>query len=62
MKTNLRNSERSPWDFIMFGITFFGFVLALGGTIAASAGVAVTGLFAVILGFLFFGLQHWLAD
>ncbi len=62
MNTNPRDSERGPWDFIMFGITFYGFLFALGGTIAASPGVAVTGLLAMVLGLLFFALQHWLSD
>jgi len=46
----------------MFAIIFFGFLFALGGTIAASPAVAVTGLFAMILGLLFFALQQWLSD
>ena len=62
MNTNLRDSERGPWDFIMFGLTFFGFIFALGGVIAASPGVAVIGLLAMLLGLSFFGLQRWLSD
>jgi hypothetical protein len=62
MNGKLQNAERGPWDFIMFGLTFYGFVFALGGVIAASAGVAVTGLMAMGLGLLFFGLQQWLSD
>jgi hypothetical protein len=62
MNSNLRDPERGPWDFIMFGMIFFGFVFALGGVIVASAGVAVTGLLAMALGLFFFGVQQWLAD
>ena len=62
MKSKLQDSERGPWDFIMFGLTFYGFVFTLGGVIAASAGVAVTGLMAMGMGLLFFGLQQWLSD
>ncbi len=46
----------------MFGLAFFGFLFALGGVIAASAAVAVSGLLAMCLAILFFGLQHWLSD
>ncbi len=62
MNTNPRDSERGPWDFIMFGLLFYGFVLALGGTIAASPAVAVTGLLAMAVGLFFFALQQWLSD
>jgi len=62
MNKNLQDSERGPWDFIMFGLTFYGIVLTLGGIIAASAGLAITGLMAIALGLLFFGLQQWLSD
>jgi hypothetical protein len=62
MNSKFQDSERGPWDFIMFGVTFYGFVLTLGGLIAASAGVAVTGLMALALGLLYFGLQQWLSD
>jgi xanthosine utilization system XapX-like protein len=47
---------------MMFGLTFFGFIFALGGVIAASASVAVVGLLAMLLGLSFFGLQRWLSD
>jgi hypothetical protein len=46
----------------MFGLTFCGFVLTLGGVIAASVGVAVTGLMAMGLGLLFFGFQQSLSE
>ncbi len=62
MNSKLQDSERGPWDFIMFGLTFYGFVFTLGGVIGAAAGVAVTGLIAMGLGLLFFGLQQWLSD
>jgi len=62
MNRHFQDSERGPWDFIMFGVTFFGFVFTLGGVIVASAGVAITGLIAMGLGLLFFGLQQWLSD
>jgi|SRR6266516_1834830 len=62
MNSKLQDSERGPWDFIMFGLTFCGFVLSLAGVLAASAGVAVTGLMAMGLGLLYFGLQQWLSD
>ena len=62
MNRNLQDAERGPWDFIMFGLTFYGFVFTLGGVIVASTGVAVTGLMAMCLGLLYFGLQHWLLD
>jgi hypothetical protein len=62
MNRNLQDSERGPWDFIMFGLTFYGFIFTLAGVIAASTGVAVTGLMAMGAGLLFFGLQQWLSD
>jgi hypothetical protein len=62
MNSKLQDCERGPWDCIMFGLTFYGFVLTLGGVVAASAGVAVTGLMALGLGLLYFGLQQWLSD
>jgi hypothetical protein len=62
MNRNLQDSERGPWDFIMFGLTFYGIILTLGGVIAGSAGVAITGLMVIGVGLLFFGLQQWLAD
>jgi len=62
MRANLQNSERGPWDFIMFGLIFYGFVLSLTGVIVASAGVALTGLMALATGLIFFALQRWLSD
>jgi hypothetical protein len=62
MNTNLRDSERGPWDFIMFGLIFFGLIFALGGVIAASASIAVIGSLAMLMGLSFFGLQRWLSD
>jgi len=46
----------------MFGLTFYGIILTLGGVIAGSAGVAITGLMVIGVGLLFFGLQQWLSD
>ena len=46
----------------MFGLTFCGLIITLVGVIAASAGVAITGLVAIGLGLLFFGLQQWLSE
>ena len=62
MNRKLQDSERGPWDFIMFGLTFYGFVFTLVGVIAASAGVAVTGLIAMGVGLLFFGFQQRVLD
>ncbi|HXT40033.1 MAG TPA: hypothetical protein VN887_08420 [Candidatus Angelobacter sp.] len=62
MNKNIQESERGPWDFIMFGITFFGFVFALGGVIIASAGVAITGLAAMVLGLFYYCVQRWLSE
>jgi hypothetical protein len=62
MNRNFQDSERGPWDFLMFGLTFCGFVFALAGVIVASTGVAVTGLIVMGLGLLFFGVQQWLSD
>jgi len=62
MNKNFPNSERGPWDFVMFGVTFCGFILALGGVIAASRCAAVIGLIAMLLGLHYFGLQQWLSD
>ena len=62
MNRKLQNSERGPWDYIMFGLIFYGFVFALGGVIVASTGVALTGLMVMGVGLLFFGVQQWLSD
>lgn len=62
MNRNLQDSERGPWDFIMFGLTFYGIILTLAGVLAGSAGVAITGLMGIGVGLLFFGLQQWLSD
>ena len=62
MNRRFRDSERGPWDFIMFGLTFYGFILTLAGVVVGSAGVAVTGLMTMSLGLLFFGIQQWLSD
>jgi len=61
MNRNLQNSERGPGDFIMFGISFYGFILALGGVIVASTGVAVVGLAGMALGLFYYGVQQWLS-
>src|ERR1051326_667046 len=58
MNRNFQNAERGPWDFVMFGLCFFGFVFTLAGVIGASVGVAVTGLMAMCLALVFFGLQQ----
>ncbi len=62
MNRNPQDIERGPWDFIMFGLAFYGFLVTLVGVISACAGVAITGLMAMCLGLLFFGLQQWLSD
>ena len=62
MNRKLQDSERGPWDFMMFGITFYGFVFTLAGVIAASAGVAPTGLMAMGVGLLCFAFQQRLSD
>jgi hypothetical protein len=61
MNRNLQNSGRGPWDFIMFGITFYGFIFTLGGVIVASTGVAVVGLAGMALGFFYYSVQQWLS-
>ena len=62
MNRQLQDSERGPWDFIMFGLTFCGFVFTLAGVIIASPGVTVTGLLAMGMGLLYFGLQEGLSE
>ncbi len=62
MNRKLQDSERGPWDFILFVLTFYGFVVTVAGVIVASAGVALTGLMAMSVGLLFFGIQQWLSD
>ena len=62
MNRNPQDIERGPWDFIMFGLAFYGFLVTLVGVISACAGFAITGLMAMCLGLLFFGLQQWLSD
>ena len=37
-------------------------VFALGGVIIASAGVAITGLAAMALGFFYYSVQRWLSE
>jgi hypothetical protein len=61
MNRNLQSSERGPWDFIMFGISFYGFVFTLGGVVVASTGVAITGLAALALGLFYYSAQQWLS-
>jgi hypothetical protein len=37
-------NERTPGEFLMFGFTFFGGLLALAGVVTGSTGAALTGL------------------
>ena len=46
----------------MFGTAFLGFIFGMTGVIVAAPGVAITGLIAMCVGLLFFGLQEWLSD
>jgi len=62
MSRKSQESERGPWDFIMFGTAFLGFIFGMTGVIVAAPGVAITGLIAMCVGLLFFGLQEWLSD
>jgi multisubunit Na+/H+ antiporter MnhB subunit len=43
MGTDDLSSERTPSDFIRFGLGFLGFILAIAGTILTSPGLALAG-------------------
>jgi hypothetical protein len=54
MPANHQESNRSPLDFVHFGIISMGFLLVAAGVISASAPVALTGLIAMGWGLAYF--------
>lgn len=42
--------QRGPVDFILFGMMFFGFVMAAGGLVTTTIPVAVLGVTLLLLG------------
>ena len=49
MNRNPEHVQRSPADFILFALTFFGFVLGAGGVITSSVPVSVIGFVMMLI-------------
>jgi hypothetical protein len=56
MAGNPQSVERSPLDFIHFGLAFTGFVLAVGGITVSSVSVSVLGLVLMLIGVAYFSV------
>ena len=57
MNEQTDESERSPWDFILFGVTFLGFVTGAAGIVIDSVCGCLTGLFLMAVGLIYFTLR-----
>jgi hypothetical protein len=58
MKRNADELPRSTGDFILFGLTVAGFVLATAGVITTSLPACLTGLFLLAVGVGSFMLKN----
>jgi hypothetical protein len=54
MNKDLNGLQRSPGEFVLFGMVFVGLVLGGAGVILTSIPAAVTGLGLVLLGMSYF--------
>jgi hypothetical protein len=57
MKTDLDNNERSPGEFIAFGLTCAGLFIAVAGVVLSSPHIAIGGLVLAGLGLIPFALE-----
>jgi hypothetical protein len=57
MSNDFDSSERTAGDFILFGLAFFGFVLAAVGIVVDSPGTAVMGGLMMLLPIASFGMR-----
>jgi hypothetical protein len=49
MEDSFDSTDRSPVEFLLFALGFFGFVLGASGVVVASPAVAILGLLMMIL-------------
>jgi hypothetical protein len=54
MNENTEELTRNRWDFILFGVAFFGFVLAAGGLVVNSIPGSLTGAGLLLLSLVCF--------
>jgi hypothetical protein len=54
MNEEPQTDERSPLDFIHYGICFAGFIAAVGGIVVSSIAISVGGLALMFIAFAYF--------
>ena len=54
MHEELQANERSPLDFIHYGISFAGFIASISGVVVSSVTLAVAGLALMFIGVAYF--------
>ncbi len=54
--------DRDPLDLIHFGISFAGFIVAVGGVVISSLAVAVGGLALLLIGLAYFSMADASGD
>jgi hypothetical protein len=55
---NVESTDRGPADYVAFGITFLGTILAAAGVVTTTAGVAIFGLILMLLGSVYLALTE----
>ena len=58
MNEQTEQPPRNRWDFIHFGVMFFGFILAATGMIVNSIAAALVGLALMGIGLLYFAFRQ----
>lgn len=55
---NMHDQERTPWDFLLFGVVFGGLLLGAAGIVLATPWVAMAGCVSVLLSLICFFLKQ----
>jgi hypothetical protein len=58
MSIDSDSTDRRPGDYVVFTLTFLGFMIAVAGVIVSSPAAAVAGLFLLLLSILGFGVMQ----
>ena len=58
MNEQTDESQRGRWDFILFGVTFLGFVLGAAGIVTNAICGSLTGVCLMGVGLIYFTLRR----
>ena len=58
MNDSTEQPPRSRWDFIHFGVIFFGFILGAGSVIINSFAGAMLGIILIAIGLAYFAIRR----